>query len=154
MDRAGSIDFLRKGFIEMGYRVREDDLEEAVDNLDGVIGWLTYYGYYTLKYGHREALNRTVNDGSEIVEEEIMHFLSNRLQARENYLLLLRILEKPCTWSEAKKSLELLIGRRLHPNQFTRYIRELVNYGFIVKENNVYKHTDPLIRYAIKKIKH
>ncbi len=152
LPRDKSIEFLVSGFREQGYNISMEAITEAINNLDGVIGWLTYYGYYTLKYGHEKALEKTIADGSMIVANELKHFLANRMQARERYKVLLKALEEPRTWSELKNILEMRIGRKIHPNQFTRYLKELESYGFIVKENNLYRIADPLIKHSLKHI--
>ncbi len=152
LHRDKAIEFLELGFREQGFSTEIKNIVEAVDSLDGVIGWLTYYGYYTLKYEHEKALKKTISDGSIIVAAELRHFLANRMQARDRYRILLKALDMPRTWSELKRILEINIGRKIHPNQFTRYLRELVNYGFIVKENNLYRIADPLIKYALRHV--
>ncbi|MGC8949166.1 MAG: AAA family ATPase, partial [Thermoprotei archaeon] len=43
-----SIDFLEKGFNENNVKISRKELEEVVKELDGIIGWLTYYGYMRL----------------------------------------------------------------------------------------------------------
>ena len=40
-----SIDFLERDFSELGIRVPRSIIETAVEELDGVIGWLTLFGY-------------------------------------------------------------------------------------------------------------
>ncbi|MGC9077003.1 MAG: AAA family ATPase [Conexivisphaera sp.] len=44
LDGEKSREFLRRGFEQLGIRVNEDVLERAVSELDGIIGWLVYFG--------------------------------------------------------------------------------------------------------------
>jgi len=44
LTRDESIDFLEKGFAQIGVKPEKSMLEEIVYTLDGVIGWLTYVG--------------------------------------------------------------------------------------------------------------
>ncbi len=56
-------------------------VEEAVSLFDGVIGWLTYYGYQALRLGHEGAITKTLEEGSKLVMGELENFLSLRPQA-------------------------------------------------------------------------
>ncbi len=144
--------FLERGFEEAGVRWPRAYIEEAVARLDGIPGWLTAYGYYSLVYrDHARALRRTVEEGAGIVKAELERFLSNRGAARTRYLALLECLAAaPMTWSEAKRCLEAKAMRRFNNAQFTRYLRELRDYGFVEKRNGEYTLADPLIRYALR----
>lgn len=150
LSRERALEFLRLGFSELGVSVGEQELVEAVDLLDGVIGWLTYYGYYAYLEGHEEALKRTIEEGSRLVAKELEAFLSVRAPARTRYLVVLRSLVEPRTWSEVRRSLAAYLGRLPHPQQVTRYLKELVDYGFAVKEGDRYRLADPLIAEALK----
>ncbi len=44
-----SLEFPRAGFQQAGLRVPEDEISQAVSGLDGIIGWLTFYGYLRSK---------------------------------------------------------------------------------------------------------
>ncbi|BEP18342.1 hypothetical protein PYJP_16940 [Pyrofollis japonicus] len=48
------------------------------------------------------------------------------------------------TWSQLKTCLETRIGRRLNNSQFTRYLRELRDYGFIEKDRGPLRLRRPI----------
>ncbi|MEM2194028.1 MAG: ATP-binding protein [Candidatus Methanomethylicia archaeon] len=146
-------EFLRKGFEQIGIKVLDHHITEAIDYFDGIIGWLTSYGYYTSKLGHEDAIVKTLEDGVRLVEEEIKTFLMQRLQARLRYLTILKITISPSTWSEIKTEFSARIGRKISDKQLSHYLAELVNYGFIEKIDNKYRLADPMIRYAVSRIK-
>lgn len=63
-----ALEFLRRGFEEVGIKVTEESLHEAVNNLGGVPGWLTYYGFHYLQEGdHRKALDKTITTGVSLI---------------------------------------------------------------------------------------
>ena len=43
-DNKTSYNFLKAGFEEAKINVNENDINSAIDILDGIAGWLTYYG--------------------------------------------------------------------------------------------------------------
>lgn len=45
LEREDAISFLEKGFNELGLSVPHYIIHRAVDELDGIIGWLTLFGY-------------------------------------------------------------------------------------------------------------
>lgn len=46
-DRERSIEFLRRGFRELGINVDDKVIERAADELGGIAGWLVYFGGFT-----------------------------------------------------------------------------------------------------------
>lgn len=74
---------MRRGFSELGVRMKLEELEEAVDELDGVVGWLTLYGNYVAvrRIPHGEALDSTYMDGYKMVEDELEHFLEEQTKS-------------------------------------------------------------------------
>ena len=151
LGRAEALEFLRLGFREAGFKIRGSELAEAVDRLNGIIGWLTYYGWYTVRLGsHGEGLAETLRVGSRLVVDELRRFLVTRGVAWPRYVALLRSLAgAPRTWSEAKRALEGALGMGLANNQFTRYLKELERYGFVEKHGKYYKIVDPILEYAL-----
>ncbi|ADY01002.1 ATPase [Vulcanisaeta moutnovskia 768-28] len=45
-NRDASVQFLITGFRQYGIEVTMSEILDAVDKLDGIVGWLTYYGKY------------------------------------------------------------------------------------------------------------
>ncbi|MEO3993542.1 MAG: hypothetical protein QN229_04510 [Desulfurococcaceae archaeon TW002] len=144
---------MREGFRQVGAVINDVFLEDAVSMFDGVIGWLTYYGYQALRVGHEEAITRTLEEGSKLVREELESFLSTRLQARTRYLIILKLLTNPLTWSEVKTGLSAKLKKTISDKQLTYYLQELINYGFIEKTNNEYLIADPVLKVRYSRIK-
>lgn len=128
--------FLREGFRQAGTVINDAFLEEAVSVFDCMIGWLTYYGYQALRLGHEGAVTETLEEGSKLVREELENFLSIRPQARMRYLIILKLLVNPLTWSEVKSGPLTKVKRAVSDKQLTHYLRELINYGLVEKVNN------------------
>jgi hypothetical protein len=155
LNREKSVDFLEKGFTELGLEWPRAYMEEAVGELDGIPGWLTAYGYYSYTTrSHREALGRVLHEGSLLARRELEAFLAIRRQARHRYLAILKCLRvRPMRWSELKRCMETQIGRTLNKSQYTRYLHELQDYAFIEKTGEgLYRLADPLIGHAVAKL--
>ena len=151
LDRGRALGFLEAGFSEAGVGYRRDELEEAVDALDGVIGWLTAYGYRALSVGHRTALGATVEEGARLVAGELGNFLAPRARARDRYLVLLRLVSvRPMGWGELRRGLQAEVGR-VDDKTLARYLRALMDYGFLERrDDGTYTPTDPLIPRALR----
>jgi len=146
-EKAG--EFLRTGFEQLGVKMGEEEISEALEIFDGVIGWLTSYGYLASRIGHRRAIARTLREGTELVRSELEAFLAQRPQARERYLSILRMLASPLSWSEVKRGLAAKLGRVPSDKQLSHYLAELVDYGFASKVNGRYALADPLVARAV-----
>jgi len=153
-DRDKAINFLTRGFDEVGIRVKAKTLEEVVNKAGGIVGWLTLYGWLVWKGKSPEmALGEMIKKGSSLLADEIERFLKPRELTRSKYLALLEGLSiKAMGWSEAK-SYTMLRAGELDDRSFTNIIHSLQGYGFIEKIGEKYRLVDPLIAEAIKKVR-
>lgn len=150
--RGLSLEFLRRGFEEVGMKVPEAEVEEAYYSLGGIPGWLTYYGFYYMQLrDHREALNKTISTGVELVRQEFRSFLVGREAARERYYTIMEACREGCTWSDVKRALEAREGARVDDKQVTLLIRNLVDASFLTREGDLYRPADVLIRRAFQR---
>jgi len=149
LPREKAEEFLRAGFEQLGVRVKEEEISEALEIFDGIIGWLTSYGYLASRVGHRKAIARTLQEGTRLVRSELEAFLAQRPQARERYLSILRMLVSPLSWSEVKRGLAAKLGRIPSDKQLSHYLAELVDYCFAIRVNGRYALADPLIARAV-----
>lgn len=147
-----SLDFLRKGFQQIRLNIGEDILMEAVENLDGVIGWLTYFGWYAWKHGDpKRGLEEAVLKGSIVLKSELDRFLIKREEARARYIAILKATSiKPLSWSQINRYLMAELGRKIAPNQLTKYLNNLIRYGFLEKIDNKYYVSDPLLKNMLE----
>lgn len=155
LSREKSFEFLKLGFKEYGVKVPEETLRYIVDAVDGVIGWLAYIGFKMVsqgKYG-REVVDEVLNEASKLALKELESFLHLRPLARERYLAILKaiaILEK-ASWTRIRNYAQAELGRIPKPS-FNSLLRNLMDAGFVVKENSTYKISDPVLEKAIAKL--
>lgn len=151
-DHAKSMEFLREGFREQGVEVEDEELQGAIGKIDGIAGWLTYYGHYRgvkrLAYG--KAIDKVYAEGSEIVMAEIGGLLS---KSRRRYLYLLKaIAEGIDSWANIKRYVVAGSGT-ISDTRFTVLLESLVKFGFVEKEGMSYKITDPVTAYSVRRMK-
>jgi len=147
--RHQSIDFLYRGFKEVGVAATTEELEEAVDMLDGIAGWLTYYGYYRAIRGlsHREALNTVFDEGSKLVLSELTSVIS--LSKRRYTAILKAVASGASTWSDIKAYVIARTGR-ITDKRFTELLKRLVKYGYLAKKGDHYVIPDPVVEHACR----
>ncbi|MEM0013676.1 MAG: ATP-binding protein [Saccharolobus sp.] len=142
-------EFLRKGFEELDIKVEDRSLEDAVDTLGGLPGWLTYYGFtYIQERDHKRALKKTIETAVNLIGEEFNNFLKGREEAKERYKTIMTVCTKGCRWGEAKNAIEAKEGTRIDDKRFTELLNNLVKASFLVKEGEVYKPADVMISVA------
>ncbi|MGB9830944.1 MAG: AAA family ATPase, partial [Fervidicoccus fontis] len=147
LDKEKSIDFLKRGFEESKIRVNDEELEAAVDKLDGIIGWLTYYGYSrTMQNRDFESIWR---EAVTMARQELENFLKNRVSA-ERYRAVLKFLANgEREWKELKKKMEDLEGRVLSERVLYDILITLRKYSIIDDQNNF---LDPLAEEAARNL--
>jgi AAA+ ATPase superfamily predicted ATPase len=146
-------EFLTKGFEQIGVRVTGEMLDAIVENVDGIIGWLTYCGVQAKFHGRMDdqVLRMTIGRGSALAAEEFSHFLFSRQIARKRYVRIMKHLaERLLRWSAIKRAIESEEGRYMNGKVLTAFLASLTDAGFITKREEEYYVVDPLLRYALR----
>ncbi|MEM2292655.1 MAG: hypothetical protein QXU81_10315 [Candidatus Bathyarchaeia archaeon] len=99
--------------------LRDEIINEAVERLDGIPGWLTLYGNNLVvrKLPHEKALEETISEGIKIVKDELEHFLEGR--DKQAYLAALKAIATSARWREIKGAVE--IAKASHVNDAVIY---------------------------------
>ncbi|MEM2021357.1 MAG: ATP-binding protein [Zestosphaera sp.] len=150
-DRWKSFEFLKRGFNEAGVGLSDDVLEAIVSKVDGIVGWLTYFGCLSVESGSPsvEAVNDVNEKALRLVEDE----LRGLFKRSRYYMHVLKAISLGMsTWSSIKKAVEAWLGRPLQNAQFTRLLETLVKLSIVEKADNEYKVLDPMIAEYCRRI--
>ncbi|MDI6738311.1 MAG: ATP-binding protein [Nanoarchaeota archaeon] len=140
--------FLMLGSKQAKTVITAKEIKEAIEMLDGIIGWATYYGWLRSKsIAHNKALSKVISEGSELTKRELDKFLSNRKKAV--YLKILKWIAKGYNSWTTLKAQFVKNGRKVSDSQLNLYLTELIDYSFIEKINKTYIITDPLLIRAL-----
>lgn len=145
-------DFLLRGFKQTKVKVDPRLIDQAVERLDGVIGWLTAFGATCLKTSmSKKALDQCVETAKAVAKREFENFLIGREAGRRRYLRIVRCLARGAsTWSEVKGSLEAQEGRTINDRNLRDLLTALVNAGFVYKKDDQYLLTDSVLMEAFR----
>ncbi|WP_054837409.1 AAA family ATPase [Metallosphaera hakonensis] len=121
-----SKEFLRRGFKEVIVEVKESVIGEAVKELDGIVGWLVYFGklYLERKEG---AIEEVKEIGSNLVKEEL-----KELEIRSPfYLLILKAIASlgKAKWKNIMDYVTATTGRKVNNATLYRELNTLMNMG-------------------------
>jgi len=147
-----SREFLEKGFNELHMTISDHEIDEVINKLDGIPGWLTLYGYYrgVQKLDHRRALEKVFEVGSKLVMEELEKIIA---PSRQRYQAILEaIIHGATRWIQIKTYVEYRTRTHVADKNFTDLLKKLAKYGVLEKQDDQYRITDPLIEHAIKTI--
>lgn len=149
--RDASIEFLRRGFEEANMAVSGDVLEFIVDKVDGIPGWLTYFGYMCLESGgaSREIAMAVTEKALELVGKE----LEGLFRRSRYYRYALRAISLGATtWSGVKRAVEAWSGRALTSAEASRILNTLLSLSIVEKAGDEYRIADPLIEEYCRRI--
>ena len=151
LDRDRAREFLELGFQQEGVKPPEDLIEEALNLFDGVIGWLTYFGYSYARLGLR-SLDEILDAAARLAYSELSHALQVTGVGRPRYAAILRAVAERGTaaWSEVRRYVEARLGR-IPRNTLSYMLKNLVDMGFLEKGPRGYRVADPVLAHAIKK---
>ena len=146
-----SVEFLKIGFKQEGVIVSEELIHKAVEAFDGIIGWLTHFGYNYVR--GMKSLDLVLDKAVNLAFTEIQHFLETRGVAKDRYIEVLKTIAitEECSWSEIRRALEARLGR-VPDTALANILRNLVDMSIIAKINNNYTISDPILFRAVKKL--
>ncbi len=142
-------EFLEQGFKELNIEVPKEVIEKAIDVLDGIPGWLAYFGYMYVKSKNPDVLKHIIDEATNIAITELrkLEILSplypNTLRA---------IAMGYQTWTSIKRTVEAWLGRPLSNQTISRILKNLEKMSILESINNEYQFLDPIIREASKKL--
>lgn len=146
--RDQSVDFLRKGFEELGLKIPEGEIERAVERLDGIVGWLTLYGYLrgVRKLPEGEALRELFERAKALILDE----LSTLTRHSVRYWFILKAVSLGnSSWSSIKEYVEFKAGR-INDAKFSGLLKNLTKYGYIEKTDKGYSIPDPVAEEVLR----
>ncbi|MEM2339128.1 MAG: ATP-binding protein, partial [Nitrososphaerales archaeon] len=149
--RDRSIEFLNRGFKEVKMNVSDDALDAIIEKVNGIPGWLTYFGYMCYESGgaSKETIKAVTEKALGLVEKELEGLFKRSIQ----YKHVLKAISLGATsWSSIKRAVEAWIGRMLTNAEATRFLNTLINLSIVEKTDGEYKIIDPLIAEYCRKI--
>ncbi len=145
--REKSVDFLYKGFEQAGIEPKGDEIEEVVRELDGIVGYLSIYGYivYTHKDWHL-SFEKTTEMASRLVESEVKELV----RRSRNYGYVMKAVAFGMeTYSTIKKYIESNFGG-ITDQTLSNNLSSLIKQGFLeyhYKESKkIYDIPDPVVK--------
>lgn len=149
-------DFLEKGFKQTKIEPDADVINHAIEKLDGIIGWLTFFGAKSVERGSatEEELDEAIKRGSELAIKELKNFLMIRRQASGRYVQILRSARSrhAASWTNLKEDLELQEKKHIANNVFSDLVENLVKSNFLQRnENSTYSIADPLLAHGLRR---
>lgn len=143
-------EFLERGAEQAGLRIPPDLQEEVLREMDGIIGWLTFFGARCRAAGRadEQVLRRVVEEGARMAAEEFQNFLVGREAAARRYRILVRRLSEPARWREVKEAVERAEGRGVPGKAVSTLLQKLIDAGFVRRVEEEYRLADPMLRRA------
>lgn len=149
LDRERAMDFLRIGFSQVNMAIDDTLLERAVDELDGVVGWLTLFGYEHYRRG--KTLDNVVEEAAQLAAVEVNHALEVHGAARPRFVAVLEaIMLGNSTWSSIRRYVNAKLGP-INDTALASILRNLVDMGLVGKVNDEYFINDPMVKRAVAK---
>ena len=146
-DREKSMDFLEKGFSECGVRPPPSIIEEIIDRVDGIPGWLTYFGYKYCGKPSPKVIKEVFSEAKTLALGEI-----RKLPSKYYIYALKAISTGYKRWKNIKEAIELWVNHPLANAQTSRILQTLQKLSLIEKEGNEYRILDPIIAEAVKEL--
>jgi len=147
--RDKSVEFLEEGFNEAGFKAPRDLLCEVVEKLDGIPGWLAFYGYMAVQRRDPSILGQVLEEAVKVAKTELI----NLTKPSELYKHVLKAIAMGYkNWSNVKYFVEAHVGRPVYDKVLYESLKKLIALSIIAKLNEEYNFIDPLYREASKRL--
>lgn len=140
LDKESAFTFLKDGAKQIKIEISDEEAMSAIKELDGIIGWLTKYGWYRLHQSPKESLRRTATEGAALAREEFIKFATN---AEARYKQIMKVLKGGARWEEVKDQVQI------SDKQLYSMMNRLIDSGFVEKSEGFYTIADPLLEAAL-----
>ncbi|WMT50553.1 MAG: ATP-binding protein [Ferroplasma sp.] len=144
-----SYNFLKAGFQEAELKVNDNDINSAIEVLDGIAGWLTYYGHNRTvrKLNNYDSINSVIEYSRRLIDSEIDKLINN---SKDRYIAIMEAIAAGLnSWSTIKAYVTSKTGY-IPSTILNNHIIKLQKYGFIRKSESKYYIEDPLIKLKFK----
>ncbi len=144
-DSETSYNFLKAGFEEFKINISDNDINSAIETLDGIAGWLTYYGYNRAirKLNNYDSINDVIEYGKRLIDVEMNKLISS---SKDRYMAIMESIAAGLNnWSSIRAYVISKTGY-ISSTILNNHITKLLKYGFIKKSENRYYIEDPLIK--------
>lgn len=149
-----SVNLLIEGFKQIKVEPRDDEIEKAVNILDGLVGYLIIYGYIVSSKGdYKMALDEALNMAERLVKQE----LDNIFSKSRNYKLVLKaIAYKMETFSQIKEYITLH-SNEISNQTLSNVLKSLVKYCYLEEcyknGSKTYIIPDPIVQIVMEKVR-
>lgn len=135
-----ALHFLKEGVKRIQRKVTEEEMITAIQNLDGIIGWLTKYGWHRFHSSHEVALQKTIEDGKHVAYAEFLNFAA---RSEKKYLRILKAIKGGGRWEGIQNQ------TKTSDTQLSLMLKRMIDYGFVEKKDHLYQICDPLLEAKI-----
>ncbi len=148
LDSEQASQFLKEGFAQLKKGLSLGEIKEVLEQLDGIIGWTTLYGWLrSQNMAHKSALLKVTEEGSKLAKKELDNFLHKR--NRVVYTLVLKLITQGHNqWGMIKQQFAKK-DKAVSDRQLDLYLKELIDHNFVEKADQVYSVPDPLLVRAL-----
>jgi len=145
-----SKEFLKSGFSELGIKISDNEINKAVELLDGIPGWLVEFGYhYSKRRDFEKAIENVLIKAEKFLEGE----LKELEKKSHRYILILKAISLGFNrWESIKEFIESH-DKRVPNSRLAVLIKNLEKMSWIraeYGEKKRYKIVDPVVEKVLR----
>lgn len=143
--------FLEAGFKQVEIPCGKENIDYAIQKLDGVAGWLTLFGVKSrdINSCNKQTVDEVLHDGGKLARTEALKIT----KFSPRYAIILNFLanNQKASWKTIKTTIEVTEKKSIQNATVTDLLNKLVKTSLVEKENKDYSIADSLLAYGIQK---
>ena len=139
-DRQTAFDYLKSGLASCNANVNEIEINEAINEIGTIAGWLNFYGKRRCIYNHNEALNKSIEEAVKIAKYELTNIINKSRWKRKALKMM----------AFGSSYTEILKETKVSTSTLSNFLHRMERLYLIKNDNRTYYIADNIYRKAIK----
>ncbi len=134
-----AFNYLKSGLINCNVNINEDEINEAINEIGTITGWLNFYGKRRCIENHNEALSESINEGVKVAKYELNDIINKSKWRRKA----LKMMAFGATYTE------ILNVTKVSPSTLSNFLQRLEKLYLIKNDKRTYYIIDNIYRKAV-----
>ena len=139
-NRQTAFDYLKSGLINCNADINETEINEAINEIGTITGWLNFYGRRRCIYNHNDALNESLEEAVKVAKYELNNIINKSAWKRKA----LKMTAFGAGYNE------ILNETKVSTSTLSNFLHRLEKLYLIKNDNRTYYILDNIYRKAIK----
>jgi AAA+ ATPase superfamily predicted ATPase len=135
-----AFDYLKSGLLNCNININETEINEAINEIGTITGWLDFYGRRRCIYNHDDALSESLEEAVKVARYELNNIINKSVWKRKALKMM----------AFGSRYNEILSETKVSTSTLSNFLHRLEKLYLIKNDNRTYYIVDNIYRKGIK----